>query len=125
VLASLTNGTQYVVMVTVTNGTATSSAAFSNHFFVGRAPGTPTSVHATPSKHGFVVSWHPSTTPAGEPVLRYKVVSTSGTHTVTRTATTSSCPVPTLAGGRAYRISVAAFDVSGWSQPAVIRVAAP
>jgi hypothetical protein len=125
VLTGLDNGKQYVVIVTDTNGTASSSPAYSNHVFVGEVPSTPRGMHGTASKRTLVVSWHASTTPAGESVLRYEVVATAGTHSMTCITTSVSCLLRTLVRGRVYAISVAAYDVTGWSHRATIRVIAP
>lgn len=116
-ISGLTNGHQYVVTVTANNGTATSARTWSNHFFAGAVPTTPTDLRATANAHEVKVSWSSSTTPSGEGVLRYEIQATSGTQHVTRLATGWSVTT-TLRGLRAhhaYRITVTALDVTGWS----------
>lgn len=124
-LTGLVNGRQYVVIVTDTNGSATSSRAFSSNFFAGAVPSTPTTVRMRSLKHGVSVTWHASMSPSGEPVLRYSVDATSGSQKVTCFATATSCTLHSLVHARTYRISVSGYDVTGWSLPATVKYVAP
>ena len=115
-IAGLTNGQQYVVTATDNNGVASPARAFSNHFFAGVVPTIPSIVRAALSRSSASITWQTSTSPAGEPVLRYlvQIRAKGGEHRKCVTKATS-CAVGGLVDGRKYRVFVSAIDASGES----------
>lgn len=113
----LVNGRQYVVTVHAANATGTSSQrTFSNHVFAGAIPSTPINLRAVRTGDG-QFAWTASTSPSGEPVLRYEVTALGGGRTYHCVATHTSCVVKTLPRGGTYAVTVSAFDATGWSGP--------
>jgi len=118
----LTNGRQYVVVLTDTNGTYASRRVLSNHFFAGERPSAPMNLRVDVSDHSVQVSWSRSVTPAGEPVLRYAVHTARDHRIATCVTRGTACTIYNLARG-SYAFSVFAQDVTGWSRAAVVEVA--
>lgn len=117
----LTNGRQYVALVRDSNGTATSTqATLSNHVFAGAVPSTPAHLHAVLARNG-EFAWSGSTTPKGEPVLRYEISAIGGGHTYHCMSAHTSCIVGTLPTGT-YTVTVDARDATGWSGPSATLV---
>jgi hypothetical protein len=122
-VTGLTNGRQYVITITDTNGTFTSRRAFSNHFFAGQIPSAPSKLHVRVTAYGVTVSWVRSSSPAGEPVLRYEVRAERGDKVATCIAQGNACTYHQTLPRGAYAISVSALNVTGWSRPAEVRIA--
>lgn len=118
-ITGLTNGRQYVVTATDNNGVAASQRSFSNHFFSGVAPTTPGRVHAVLSGSTAWITWHASTSPKGEPVLRYVVqVRADGRELRGCVTRANSCRLGGLLNGLRYHFFVSAIDATGASSAA-------
>lgn len=110
----LIDGRQYVVTVRDTNGTATSTQlTFSNHVFAGAVPSTPARLRAVLGGVGEFTS----TSPSGEPILRYEISATGKGHTYRCVSNRTVCRLNHLRGGVTYSVTASALDVTGWSGP--------
>jgi hypothetical protein len=124
-ITGLINGHQYLVKVTDANSFASSKWVLSNRFFAGALPTAPSHVHVALSRGVAVVSWHRSTSPAGEPVQRYEVIA-QGKGGVEHECVTKklACTVRGLVKGHVYLLSVSAIDATGgWNGPKIRIVA--
>jgi hypothetical protein len=123
-LTGLTNGHQYVVTITDSNGISSSLSLSSNDVLPGARPTAPTNLRIFRSPGRAVISWTLSTSPAGESV-RY-LVSAHGKRSELHscTTTTRSCAVRGLVKGRTYVAVVSANDANGRSSPARVRFVA-
>jgi hypothetical protein len=121
-LHGLRNGHRY--RINVTDHTAFGSSrrtVDSRLVVVGRAPTSPAALRLRFRASDLVVSWHPSSSPAGEPV-RYSVV-VHGPHGFSRHVVTRGHTV-VLAGARddgAYAVTLVATNASGSSKPRRVR----
>lgn len=123
-LTGLANGRQYVVRITDSNGTSTSSPLVSNHFYAGASPTAPRNLQVFRLRGEAVISWDRSTSPAGEPVRYLANAHGKGSELHECETRTRSCTVRGLVKGRTYVVVVSAIDASGKSSPAVIRFVA-
>ena len=121
-IGGLINGRQYVATVTDSNGSSASSPrAFSRHFFAGAVPSLPAHLHFVLTSRGVTVQWRRSTSPPGEPVLRY-TVDARGRRTVARCISRRpSCTYRSLRAGR-YEFAVTASDATGTSKSVRVSV---
>lgn len=121
-ITGLANGNTYIVTATDSNASFTSPPVVSSEFVVGATPAVPTGIHVALSGSSATISWRPSASPTGEPVLRYLVlVHGKGGERVT---TTDWCTVRGLVRGRSYAAGVLAVDASGRSLPTTMRFVA-
>jgi hypothetical protein len=120
-LTGLVNAHHYVVTVTANNGTADSVDAFAPTFIAGAVPGGPRDARVESTHNGLRVTWHSSSSPTDERVLRYLVKAASGSNMVSCIAGASgtSCTL-FVSSSVSWRISVSAYDVSGWSPSATL-----
>jgi hypothetical protein len=85
----------------------------------------PTNLLVKRSPSAATISWHRSTSPAGEPVLRYLVNAHGKGRELHRCVSkTQSCTVRGLVKGRRYLVVVSSLDVTGRSSAALIRFVA-
>jgi hypothetical protein len=122
-LTGLTNGEQYVISLTDSNGTIESSPE-DFAFAPGAAPTPPTNLHVFRMRHRAVISWIRATAPAGEPVRYLANVHGKGRELHSCVSDTRSCTVRGLVKGRTYVAVVYAIDATGKSSPAQIRFVA-
>ena len=114
-IAGLSNGHRYVVTAVADNGFASSPPVVSNEFIAGAIPGVPAHIRVAASRGTASISWHRSTSPSGEPVVRYLVhVQGRGGD---RATATPSCFIKGLIKGHKYVVTVAAVNASGRSLP--------
>jgi hypothetical protein len=121
-LPDLVNGQQDKVAVTDNNGLDTSVPAFSTSFIPGAVPSEPHHIRAYGSTQRLTVTWDAASSPPGEAVLRYQVTATHGAQTLTCMAKARACTMREPGKGRWFRISVSAYDASGWSRAVVVIV---
>ena len=120
-LRGLLNGHGYRVNVTDRTSYGSSVRAVDPALVVaGRAPTTPAGLHLAFASRTLTVTWHPSSSPTGEPV-RY-TVTVHAPHGVVRRLATSHLrvTVPAIASGT-YVIVIVAKNASGSSKPRQVR----
>ncbi len=118
-LRGLTNGIEYSITVTATNGAGTSSASIPVSVTPAAAPDAPTAVSVVASDGALSVSWSaPSTNGATISGYAVNVVHGSDTpFTCSAAGTASSCEVSGLVNGTTYAITVTATNSAGVSSP--------
>jgi hypothetical protein len=119
-LTGLTNGHEYVVSITDSNGTSASSPVYFA-FFAGAIPTPPTNLNVFRMRSAAVISWTRATAPTGELVRYLANVHGKGHELHTCASVTRSCSVRGLVKGRTYVAVLYAIDASGKSSPALIR----
>ena len=118
-LTGLTNGIEYSITVTATNGAGMSSASIPVSVTPAAAPDAPTAVSVVASDGALSVSWSaPSTNGATISGYAVNVVHGSDTpFTCSAAGTASSCEVAGLVNGTTYAITVTATNSAGVSSP--------
>jgi hypothetical protein len=118
-IRGLANGVHYRITVRDATAYATSAPARGGLILAGERPRPPALVSATGGDASVAITWRPSSTPAGEPVLHY-VVRLTG-HGTIRGCTTAAfaCRFSGLAAHADYAAIVVAQNASGRSTPSV------
>jgi hypothetical protein len=122
-ITGLVDGRQYVVSATDSNGTASSQPTLSSHFFAGQPPDVPSHVRVEAGGGRASISWQASSSPSGEPVLRYLVRLQGQQHPVCVTRM-DRCTLRGLVHGFVYVTAITAINVTGASGPFVLRFVA-
>ena len=78
-------------------------------------PGAPTTVVATAGNAQASISWTAPGSDGGSPITSYTVTSSTGGHTCTATAPTTTCDITGLTNGTSYFFTVTASNVNGVS----------
>ena len=114
-LTGLTNGTDYVVVVTALNANGSSLAGDSASTVVTPfgAPSAPTHITVVVGDGSATVTWTAPTDDGGRPITKYVVTASPGGRTCTATAPASSCTVTGLTNGVTYRFTVTAYNSGG------------
>lgn len=117
-LRNLLNGATYTITVTARNEAGTSPAGGQASASPGTAPSAPTSVTVDRGDGRIDVTWQPSASDGGRPVLSYVVTWTApdGTTDSTETVRTSHT-FEALVNGTTYTVTVAANNELGTSSP--------
>jgi hypothetical protein len=123
-ITGLTDGHEYVVSITDSNGTIESAPVDYFAFAPGAVPKPPTKLHVFRTRSRAVISWTRATAPAGEPVRYLANVHGKGHELHSCVSTTRLCTVRGLVKGRTYVAVLYAIDATGKSSPARIRFVA-